>query len=168
MKNKSKQSETSAAAPEAPQDEYEYFRIIAEKYLPRPELDEEEYRRRWDNNDIPATEPKLPANEEAEYFRRIEEFRECRRQAGRKIDPETAEVIWIKGQIFDPYEIDPLLPEEYQCVGSNGFARAPGSDIWVYFADLPDATVDALYKKHNSGRSCEQAGAAPEDDEVPF
>src|SRR5262245_38262409 len=112
MKNKSKQSETSAAAPEAPQDEYEYFRIIAEKYLPRPELDEEEYRRRWDNNDIPATEPKLPANEEAEYFRRLREFTERRRQAGLKIDPETAEMCLTCREAYDPYDIDTLFPRQ--------------------------------------------------------
>lgn len=64
-------TETAAAAPEEPQDEYEYFRMIYEKY----------------------GRPKLPPNEEAEYLRRINEFRERRREAGLKIDPETAEVI---------------------------------------------------------------------------
>jgi hypothetical protein len=116
-------TETAAAAPEAPQDEYEYF-------------------------DHPATEPKLPPDEEAEYFRRIREFRERRKEAGLKIDPETAEVMSIKGQMFDPYEIDPLLPLELGCIVTNTFARAPGSDIWVWDQDLPDATVDVLNRKH--------------------
>jgi hypothetical protein len=28
------------------------------------------------------------------------------------------------------------------------FARAPGSDVWVHFGDLPEATAAALWKKH--------------------
>jgi hypothetical protein len=118
MKTKNNNTETAAAAaPEAPQDEYEYFDMLAEKYCPQ--------------------RPNLLPNEEAEYLRRIKEFRERRREAGRKIDPETAEVHGFYGQILDPYEIDPLLPEECQCVGWNHFARSPGGDICVYFGDLP-------------------------------
>jgi len=169
MKEHNEQHETAAAAPEAPQDEYEYFRMMAEKYLPLPELDDQEYNRRWENNDHPATEPKLPPNEEAEYFRRIDEFRERRREAGLKIDPETAEICggW-HGSLFDPYYINPLLPREFKGYSEkHWFARSPGSDIWVWDEDLPEATIEALYKKHNPGLSC-QAGAVAEDDEVPF
>ena len=89
----------------------------------------------------------LPPNEEAEYLRRLKEFRECRREAGIKIDPETAEVLCSYGDTSDPYEIDPLLPEEWRQGGRNYFARSPGSDIWVYFGDLPAATADALGNK---------------------
>src|SRR5262249_48823397 len=28
------------------------------------------------------------------------------------------------------------------------FARSPGSEVWVWFGDLPDAIEDALWKKH--------------------
>jgi hypothetical protein len=28
------------------------------------------------------------------------------------------------------------------------FARSPGSDVWVWFGDLPEATAAALWKKH--------------------
>src|SRR5438477_10374561 len=97
-------NETAAAAPESPQDEYEYFNMVAKKYL--------------------LQRPKPPPNEEAEYFRRLKEFRERRREAGRKIDPETAEVRGFYGQILDPYEIDVLLPEEYQGCRWNHFARS--------------------------------------------
>ena len=49
-----------------------------------------------------------------------------RKEAGRKIDPETAEVLL------------------------GFFARSPGSDVWVWFGDLSDATRDALWEKYRS------------------
>jgi hypothetical protein len=73
-----------------------------------------------------------------------------RKEAGIKIDPETAEVQWIYGLTLDPYGVYPDLPEEYRQVGREYFARAPGSDVWVEFGDLPEATRDALWKKHRS------------------
>ena len=122
--------------------------MVAKKYLPPPELDEQEYRRRMDNDDHPATEPKLPADEEAEYFRRIGEFRERRREAGLKIDPEAAEVFVDIREIWDPYYIDPLRPRELKGYpAKTWFARSPGSDVWVYSADLPVATKRALQER---------------------
>lgn len=131
MKTENNNTETAAAAPEAPQNEYEYFNMVAKKY--------------------PLQRPKLPPNEEAEYLRRLEEFRDRRREAVRKIDPETAEFRVFYGNSFDPYEIDPLLPDELadHCVRSY-WARSPGSDIWVWEGDLPDATLDALKKRPKS------------------
>ena len=73
-----------------------------------------------------------------------------RKEAGLKIDPETAEVEWIYGLTLDPYGVYPDLPEEYQQVGREYFARSPGSDVWVNFDDLPAATDDALWEKHRS------------------
>ena len=72
-----------------------------------------------------------------------------RKEAGLKIDPETAEVDWTYAATLDPYGIDPELPEENRDVGREYFARAPGSDMWVSFYDLPKATRDALWKKHS-------------------
>ena len=72
-----------------------------------------------------------------------------RKEAGLKIDPETAEVEWIYAQTLDPYGVYPLLPEEY-CVGREYFARSPGDDVWVWFGDLPDAIQSALWEKHKS------------------
>jgi hypothetical protein len=39
-------------------------------------------------------------------------------------------------------------PEECQQVGREYFARSPGSDIWVWFGDLPEATRTALWERH--------------------
>ena len=33
-------------------------------------------------------------------------------------------------------------------MGREYFARAPGSDIWVLFDDLPEATRTALWDRH--------------------
>jgi hypothetical protein len=80
----------------------------------------------------------------------VEQWLAIRKEAGLKIDPETAEVQYIYAQTLDPYGVDPDLPEEYQQVGREYFARSPGSDVWVHFGDLPEATREALWKKHSS------------------
>ena len=87
----------------------------------------------------------------AEYDRRMEE----RRVAGLLIDPSTAEICWNFGNYFDVYGDGlPFLPEEQLLFDYHDFARAPGSDIWVFFGDLPDATQEAIGKR---SRSCELA-----------
>jgi hypothetical protein len=73
-----------------------------------------------------------------------------RKEAGLKIDPETAEVDWIYAHTLDPYGVYPDLPEDCQQVGREYFARSPGGDVWVWFGDLPDATRDALWERHKS------------------
>ena len=73
-------------------------------------------------------------------------FIAVRKEEGRKIDPETAEVMWSFADANDPYNIDPL--PEFICVGRTYYARRPGSDTWVDFNDLPTATCDALWEKH--------------------
>lgn len=70
----------------------------------------------------------------------LQQWLSIREEAALRIDPETAEVDWI---CTHPY-FRPELPEDYQ--SREYFARSPGSDIWVPFDDLPDATRDALYK----------------------
>ena len=97
-------------------------------------------------------------NEKAETLRikskqsveemKVKKWLAIRKEAGRKIDPETAEVCWIYAQTFDPYGIYPELPEMYQQVGREYFARSPGSDIWVLFRALPGDTSNALWEKH--------------------
>ena len=77
----------------------------------------------------------------------IKKWLEIRKEAGLKIDPETAEVDWTYAQTLDPYGVDPELPEEYQQVGREYFARSPGSDVWVNFGDLPKGTSDALWRE---------------------
>jgi hypothetical protein len=54
-------------------------------------------------------------------------------------------------QILDPYGVKPDLPRECQCVGRVYFARAPGSGMWVWFGDLPDATRDRLLARIDAG-----------------
>ena len=76
-----------------------------------------------------------------------EQWLAIRKEAGLKIDPENAEVTWHWGQILDPYNGIQPVPEGGDCVGRVYFARAPGSDIWVSFYDLPEATVVALGKR---------------------
>jgi hypothetical protein len=79
--------------------------------------------------------------------RRIEEFLAIRKAAGLKIEACNAEVMWCYAQTLDPYGIYELS-EECQQVGREYFARAPGSDIWVCFDDLPDETREALWEMH--------------------
>jgi len=55
------------------------------------------------------------------------------------------------------------MPEECLQVGREYFARAPGSDIWVSFYDLPDSTRDRLWKKHSS-RLALPAGLSYQDE----
>lgn len=78
----------------------------------------------------------------------VDKWLAIRKKAARKIDPETAEVMWEFGYDFDPYGVNPELPEEFQVVSRQYFARAPGSDIWVCFVDLPCAAARALWEKH--------------------
>jgi hypothetical protein len=78
----------------------------------------------------------------------VEEWLQIRKDAGKKINPETAEVAWQHGYTLDPYGVyHDLLPEERQ-VGRTYFARSPASDIWVSFRDLPAEIRDALWNKH--------------------
>jgi hypothetical protein len=82
----------------------------------------------------------------------IEQWLAIRKEAGLQIDPKTAEVYWEYGQTLDPYGVYEDLPAECQGVGREYFARAPGSDIWVCFHDLPDATRDALWERDDGKR----------------
>lgn len=75
--------------------------------------------------DIPVK--KKTPNEKAE----TEQWLAIRKEAGLKIDPETAEVDWGYQQTLDPYDV----------------ARSPGSDIWVHFTDLPDAVGERIWAR---------------------
>jgi hypothetical protein len=73
-----------------------------------------------------------------------------RKEEALRIDPERAEVYWTYGQTFDPYGVEDL-PEEYQQIQRNYFARSPGSDVWVSFDDLPNAVLDRLWERIETG-----------------
>ena len=79
----------------------------------------------------------------------VKQWLAIRKKAGRKIDPKRLlrlSGVTLKFSIL--YGVDPDLPRECQQVGRDYFACAPGSDIWVWFGDLPKATAGALWKKH--------------------
>ena len=78
----------------------------------------------------------------------LEQWLATRKEAASMIDPETCEVLWDYADTFDPYGVDP--ERAIGQIGREYFARAPGSDIWVWFGDLSEAIRDALWKKHRS------------------
>ena len=83
---------------------------------------------------------------------------EIRKQAALRIDPQTAEVECVYGNPFDPYGVRQSLPPEVQdIIREMFFARSPGTDVWVYFEDLPKATYDALWMKIESGQCARQS-----------
>ena len=77
----------------------------------------------------------------------VEQWLQVRKQEALRIDPGTAEVYWTYAQSFDPYGVYPDLPDELRVVGREYFARAPGSDVWVWFGDLPAETARKLWDK---------------------
>jgi hypothetical protein len=83
----------------------------------------------------------------------------ARREEGRTMNPETAQVVVEYVQMLDPYGIKRHLAEH--CVGRQFFARSPGSDEWVWCGDLPDAVHDRLRERL-------EAGEFVEDDNVPW
>jgi hypothetical protein len=92
----------------------------------------------------------VPARESETKKRTKEEWLAVRKDAGLKIDPETAEVFWKYGQVCDAYGLYDLTDEE-DCIGRNYFARSPGSNVWVWFDDLPDAVRDRLWARLRAG-----------------
>jgi hypothetical protein len=75
----------------------------------------------------------------------IAQWLAIRKKQAKKIDPKTAKVTWVWGQILDPYGVHELRPEE-ECIGRLYFARAPDSDVWVSFDDLAEPTRNALWE----------------------
>ena len=80
----------------------------------------------------------------------VEQWLQVRKEAALRIDAKTAEVQWWHALTLDPYGVLPELPEEYQQVGREYFARSPESDIWVWFGDLPDETRERLWEMHTA------------------
>jgi hypothetical protein len=73
-----------------------------------------------------------------------------KREVGLKIDPETAQIESFHGQSLDPYELGIDIPEEMWQIERHYFARAPGSDEWVDFGDLPDETREAIWRREDA------------------
>jgi hypothetical protein len=70
-----------------------------------------------------------------ERLQRTMQWLAIRKEAGLKLDLETAEVEWCYAQTLDPYGVDPDLPEQCQQIGREYFARSPASDVWVNFRE---------------------------------
>jgi hypothetical protein len=116
---------------------------------------------------IEALFPDVPVNKKtAAEKAKTEEWLAIRKEEGRKIDPETAEVMRTYTLDFDPYGVmdEWELPEEFRQTGNTCFARAPGSDIWVAFRDLPDETHEKLWNRV----SPKDAFPVDCEDDVPF
>jgi hypothetical protein len=77
----------------------------------------------------------------------IEAFVAGRKREGLKIDPKTAEILCEGGFFLNPYGVYRDLGEAEQFTGKLYFARRPGSKIWVFFRDLPEATRGKLWQK---------------------
>jgi len=92
-------------------------------------------------------------------------FRDKQIQAGLRIDPETAEVLWTYTKIGDPYEFSAVMP--WEAIGRTYWACSLDEQIWVPFDDLPWATAKALWDKHRSKLE-RPKGCAPEDDHVSW
>ena len=80
-----------------------------------------------------------------------QEWLAIRKKAGLKIDPETAEVLWWYAQTSDPYGVCSTIPDEFDQVGREYFARSPESDVWVSFDDLPKEVVGRIRQRIAAG-----------------
>ena len=84
---------------------------------------------------------------------KIEKWLAIRKEEALKIDPETAEVDLAYAPPSDPYGVmdqweSPPELQDFDELGEPAFfARAPGSDIWVWFGDLPEEIQDKLSHK---------------------
>lgn len=78
----------------------------------------------------------------------VAEWLAIREEEAPRIDPDTAEVTWWYAETCDPYGIGWDMQEEIWRISRDYFARAPESDIWVWFGDLPDEVRDRLWEMH--------------------
>ena len=75
----------------------------------------------------------------------MEETAKADRNLGRHLIAARARARWVTFSCFSP-----KIPAELYQTGREYFARSPGSDIWVWFGDLPNATRDTLWEKHKA------------------
>jgi hypothetical protein len=122
---------------------------------------------------IEALFPDVPIAAEWAEVRR---WLAIRKEEALRIDPETAEIGSWPTRMFDPYCVldEWELPEQFDLIGRVDFARAPGSNVWVAFEDLPEDTREKLWDRH-SRKLAFPAGleglcdtSHKEDDDIPF
>lgn len=82
----------------------------------------------------------------------IKKWLAARKAAGRRINPDKADIIWQYCQELDPYGVYPDLPPECHCIGRSGFARNPNSEIWVSFEDIPTNKLEKIWERLNGAR----------------
>jgi hypothetical protein len=92
------------------------------------------------------TEKQLAKSDSVADGLSVDEWLKVRKEAGLRIDPETAEVDWRYALTLDSYGVGPELPKEARQVGREYFARSPKSDIWVWFGDLPKEVRENLWE----------------------
>jgi hypothetical protein len=81
----------------------------------------------------------------------VEAFLAERKAEALRIDPVTCETACWHVQVLDPYGLLDV-PEEARCIGADLFVRNPGGD-WVWFGDLPEATLEAVRARHEKETS---------------
>ena len=59
---------------------------------------------------------------------------------------------WWWANELDPYAIGED-PEERGCSNRCHFVRAPGSDMWIYLRDLPEATIKVFRERWERERA---------------
>jgi hypothetical protein len=80
-----------------------------------------------------------------------DEWLAVREVEAKLIDPRTAEVIQTRGDLSDPYGLDPSQAEG--CAGDIYFARRPNSDVWVELGHLPPAVYTAVWNRFLAGQA---------------
>jgi hypothetical protein len=94
-----------------------------------------------------------------------------RREAGRVIDIETCEYMWLHADVCDPYCTFPRDDEAFQqyggCVGRCWFVWSDESDGWIYVDDLPEEKWDALQRRMERERESRPTHNI-ETDDIPF
>jgi hypothetical protein len=84
-----------------------------------------------------------------------------RKEAGKAINPATAKVMSRYAAVDNEYGV---FPDDSGCIGRVNFARAPGSDVWVSFYDLPESICDELWKRLERK---DPDGPSPFDPDLP-
>jgi hypothetical protein len=83
-----------------------------------------------------------------------EEFRAFENEiieAGKLIDPATAEIHYQKGDRFNAYGVIDDQDPEISDYSHLFFLHAPGSEIWVEVNDLPEKTQKEVWRRIESG-----------------
>jgi hypothetical protein len=90
--------------------------------------------------------------------KKYQEFLDRVREAGRKINAETAKIWAEKGYVLDVYNLYPFGDDNYGA--TNYFAFEPESELWVWFEDIPESIRNRLEARVHNGE--------PDADDLDF